>query len=305
MRAWQWLLLTTGLFFIVWYFTWPSAGVETKVATTHDSREEHSSQDAPSLQQPSSLSPAGEIPVVSITFGECKGDYLSVALKELTKRNGNVVVLGDSESCALLARQTGTKFISRKPYSKEGDAFREVLANTTAVIVFKASFAHVEPEKRPCWGFQAVEGSEECAEVWERLCNPKVLDKARERNRRPKYTPGSLALPRHGMMWDNNLDMDDEWGLFATVPGSTYKQIEWRDGDQPFYIFNEQANVGQSFGRAEGLPEPAVLAGLHFQGGKKSMLPSYTTWDTEWNRRCRCSTPDCRNCVVSSSTRSS
>lgn len=179
MRAWQWLLLTTGLFFIVWYFTWPSAGVETKVATTHDSREEHSSQDAPSLQQPSSLSPAGEIPVVSITFGECKGgtgsthlfaslllllllllsmalstsptggggrpDYLSVALKELTKRNGNVVVLGDSESCALLARQTGTKFISRKPYSKEGDAFREVLANTTAVIVFKASLTSFLP----------------------------------------------------------------------------------------------------------------------------------------------------------------
>ncbi len=135
--------------------------------------------------------------------------------------------------------------------------------------------------------------------MWEKLCNPKVLDKARERNRRPKYTPGSLALPRHGMMWDNNFDMDDEWGLFATVPGSTYKQIEWRDGDQPFYIFNEQANVGQSFGWAEGLPEPAVLAaGLHFQGGKKSMLPSYTTWDTEWTRRCRCSTPNCRNCVA-------
>lgn len=167
MKAWPWLLLTTGLFFMIWYLTWPSAGVET--TTTRDWREEDSSRGAPSLQKPpSSLS--GEIPVVSITFGECKGGtgfnlllllsmalssspisgrggrlgYLSVALKELTKRNGNVVVLGDSESCALLARQTGTTFISRQPYSQEGDAFREVLAPTRLPVttyVGKASRA--------------------------------------------------------------------------------------------------------------------------------------------------------------------
>src|SRR3989344_3775933 len=72
MKAWPWLLLTTCLFFMIWYFTWPSAGVET--TTTREGREEDSSQDAPSLQKPpSSLSLAGEIPVVSITFGECKG----------------------------------------------------------------------------------------------------------------------------------------------------------------------------------------------------------------------------------------
>jgi hypothetical protein len=161
MKAWPWLLLTTGLFFMIWYFTWPSAGVET--TTTREGREEDSSQDAPSLQKPPSSLSLGEIPVVSITFGECKGGtgfklllllamalsssptsgrggggqlgYLSVALKELTKRNGNVVVLGDSESCALLARQTGTTFISRKPYSKEGDAFREVLAPTRLPVI--------------------------------------------------------------------------------------------------------------------------------------------------------------------------
>jgi hypothetical protein len=141
-----------------------------------------------------------------------------------------------------------------------------------------------------------------CAKLWKNtaLSGVERYDLVRERLPPPKFTPGTLALPAKGMMWDNNIDQDREWNLFRTVGnGSRYKLIEWR-ANRPYFVINPARLPATADGASSSPPKESVVlaAGLHFQGKKKQNIHHYTTWDKTWADGCRCSTSACTNCLT-------